>query len=909
MSGIQPGTKESTRHSNRWLLFLAVLGTALFLLFWRSAIPGHVLFANDIPLGAVKSQANSYPELFFGNWQDLSWIGGESVSSAPDISALVLLLFSPENYLKIFAPLTMLILGFSAWLFFRQLKFHPLVCLVGGLAAGLNMHFFSIACWGLGHWNLAVAMMFLALAALTTDTIKFAWAKAALAGMAVGVGLMEGFDVGAILSIYVGIFVLFVVWTQEGGVAGKIGKATWMGALVVIFSAFMAAHTISALVGTQITGISGTKQDTTTKQERWNPATQWSVPKLETLRVIIPGLFGYHMEGYIDSPDKSSAYWGRIGQDAAVIELQKAATSSDPKIREQAEKTLQNFQGYWRHSANGDYAGVLVAILALFGLANSFRGNNTPFSSNERKAVWFWGAAALISLLAAFGRYGFLYQFLYELPYFSTIRNPMKFMHPFHVAWLILAAYGLEALTRRYLNVATRTKLSDFEKKWTVASLATIGAAVVALFIFVSSKTEFEHHLQANAINASLAPQIAKFAAGEIAWFILFLILSAGVVIGILKGAFSGGRAKWAWIFMGVILFFDLGRSNQPWIKYFDYKEKYAMNPVVDFLRKNPYDQRVTAKLMPNGSYDLPADNNFSGLCYFWLQNDFPYHNIQSLDIIQMPRMPELDRNMLSTFRRKSSSDFFPCGRLWTLTNTRYILAAAQFLPLLNEQVDPVGHGFILRALFNIVPKPGLTHVEDAGDLTAELNNDKGPFAVIEFTNALPRAKLYSNWQTPTNDEAALAQLASTNFNPFQTVLVAKDTPVPDASKTAGNDAGTVTISQYLPKHLTLQAHANTPSILLLNDKFAPGWIVSVDGKAAPLLRCNYIMRGVFLEKGEHTIEFRFQPPLTTLYVSLGAWGAGLLIAGFLISSNAKSKKKPVEPPPQPATEKTAKTA
>jgi len=66
--------------------------------------------------------------------------------------------------------------------------------------------------------------------------------------------------------------------------------------------------------------------------------------------------------------------------------------------------------------------------------------------------------------------------------------------------------------------------------------------------------------------------------------------------------------------------------------------------------------------------------------------------------------------------------------------------------------------------------------------------------------------------------------------------------------------------------------------VLLLNDKYDPNWQVLVDGKAAPLLRCNYIMRGVYLEPGEHAIEFHFKPSVNALYVSLSAIGLGLVL-------------------------------
>ncbi len=55
-----------------------------------------------------------------------------------------------------------------------------------------------------------------------------------------------------------------------------------------------------------------------------------------------------------------------------------------------------------------------------------------------------------------------------------------------------------------------------------------------------------------------------------------------------------------------------------------------------------------------------------------------------------------------------------------------------------------------------------------------------------------------------------------------------------------------------------------------------------MDGQPAPLLRCNYIMRGVQVAPGEHLVEFRFSPSLTGLYVSVVAEVVALMLLGFL---------------------------
>ena len=129
-------------------------------------------------------------------------------------------------------------------------------------------------------------MIFLALAALCAKSIRQIWAKGILAGLAVGMNLMEGFDVGAILCVYVGLFIVWQIFTEETPGIRKVLTALGTEVVVIFFSAFIAAHSISSLVNTQVVGVAGSSQDEQTKEERWDPATQWSLPKIETLRVI-----------------------------------------------------------------------------------------------------------------------------------------------------------------------------------------------------------------------------------------------------------------------------------------------------------------------------------------------------------------------------------------------------------------------------------------------------------------------------------------------------------------------------------------------------------------------------------------------------------------------------------------------
>ncbi len=929
------------------------------------------MWCNDTSLGEFKVASARLPDDYAGHWMSESWIGVKTPAASPDLATILATFISPEMYLKIFTPLTMLLLGLSAWVLFRQLKFSPMASVAGGLAAGLNMHCFSNACWGTGTWNIAMAMTFLAVAVLVSDSIRHHWMKAALAGLAVGMGVMEGFDTGAILSVFTAVFVMFFCWITEAGVARRVWRGLSVAVLVAGFAVWIAASTLSTLVGTSIKGVAGMGQTAEEKQNRWTEATMWSLPKLETLRVIIPGLFGYRLENYDTTPDHAGVYWGSVAEDPTLTALKSSDAGTRAKMAAQLHllpeeasilqggdaqareavvdsvvqrlAATQRVSLQRRHTGSGEFAGVLVSLLALFAVTSTFRRDQPPYSKNERRMVWFWSLAALFSLVAAWGRYSFLYALLYKIPWFSTIRNPMKFMTPFHLALIILAGFGLEALWRRHLQSAApaesgapeaaETKpFTTFERWWLGGLVLTAIAAGLAYWNYGAGNTGSSRHVLESltryighqGFGEEWGARIATFAVRELGWFVIFLAASAGAVALILTGVLRGRRAVWAGVLVCGVMICELSRADQPWVRYFNYREKYSdsednsVNDIVKILRQEPWEHRVAAKLVPNGGGYPLCDASFPGMgqvCHWWLENDFPYNDIQTVDLDQMARPPMLETNVFAVFAPRyppASSgisgqlDLSPPVRLWKLCNTRYLIAPADMAEFLNENGDPVQRGFQIRARFDLVPKPWVTNMEDMGDVTVKITNG-GRCALIEITNALPRAKLYSNWEIPADDTAALQLLNSAQFDPMKTVLVSSNTPVAPAAASDA-DPGTVRIVDYKPREVHLRASAKTGAVLLLNDRTDPDWHAWVDGKPVEPLRCNYMMRGVYLTAGEHSVDFRFQPSKGFLYVSLAGLGFGILLGAWLVRGHLK-RPRPVAtiPAPEPKVPPGAK--
>lgn len=834
-----PPAKQTA--ASRWLpILLVALLIPLAFLFSGSFKADQAHFANDGPLGAQASRLYKLPSAFFGIWSDLYWVGANGGNYTANFTGLLLWLLGPISFNKFVVPSALLLLGVSAGVFFRQLRFPMLPCVLGGIAAALNSNFLSNACWGLPSRALSLAAMFLALAAAQSSLNGSAlsrWLKTILAGLAIGLSVSEGGDNGAIFSLFFAAYVGFIHWhhrKSEAGPGKRLFTAGGKLAVMVTCALLIASQIVDIFFGFSGSGIAGLGQQGMTKEQKWSWATQWSLPKMETLRVIVPGLYGYRL----DTPNGGN-YWGKVGQDPSY------------------ETTKQGFP---RHSGAGEYAGVLVVLIAIWALTFSFAPAGPIFSDKEKRMIWFWGVAALISTLLSWGRHAPFYQFIYALPYFSTIRNPMKFMHPCHMALMILFAYGLKGMARQYFETAAANLKSQFpslpvfEKRWLIGSGALLAVSMLGFLMIATSGRNLSNHIATEGFEPQQAAEMAKFVAGEVGWSVFFLIASAVTILLIIKRSFTGSRAVYAGVILGFLLIWDLGRASKPWIQYYDYKEKYANNGVFDVLSSKANEHRVA---MP----PLQGDRNFSVFQQVysveWLQHQFPYYNIQSLDQPQEPRMPA-DKQ---AYREALGANLV---RLWELTNTRFICGmAGQFVDALNQQLDPEQKRFRLHTRFSFFQN------QSSGTIGARVE-ENGPFALIEFTGALPRAKLYTQWEVDTNTTTTLSKLASPSFNPHQTVLVSD--PLPASVQPSSNSvSGTVEFTSYSPKRVELKANATAQSILLLNDKFENGWSVTVDGQPAPMLRCNFLMRGVHLPPGKHDVVFTYKPQSTIFFVSLGA--------------------------------------
>ena len=157
-------------------------------------------------------------------------------------------------------------------------------------------------------------------------------------------------------------------------------------ALYVVFSILISWQTVSGTFSTQVQGV--TQGTSESPEQRYNWATQWSLPPAELWNTVSGSYFGTSM----NSPTKP--YWGRNGRDP------------------QWEETHQGMRNF---VLTGWHIGVIPCTLAIVLMIMAFRRRSTmPPSSgsgtHSRTFLWLITGGILGSMMLMWGRFFFVYK-------------------------------------------------------------------------------------------------------------------------------------------------------------------------------------------------------------------------------------------------------------------------------------------------------------------------------------------------------------------------------------------------------------------------------------------------------------------------------------------------------------------
>jgi len=93
--------------------------------------------------------------------------------------------------------------------------------------------------------------------------------------------------------------------------------------------------------------------------------------------------------------------------------------------------------------------------------------------------------------------------------------------------------------------------------------------------------------------------------------------------------------------------------------------------------------------------------------------------------------------------------------------------------------------------------------------------------------------------------------------------------------------AAALSIEEVRPERVRVRAQSRGDVLLVLNERWDPGWRVEVDGRRSPLVIVDTILMGAALPAGEHTVEFYYRP--RGLVVGRAVSLLALMAAAFLL--------------------------
>ncbi|SHG26504.1 membrane protein YfhO [Flavobacterium micromati] len=98
--------------------------------------------------------------------------------------------------------------------------------------------------------------------------------------------------------------------------------------------------------------------------------------------------------------------------------------------------------------------------------------------------------------------------------------------------------------------------------------------------------------------------------------------------------------------------------------------------------------------------------------------------------------------------------------------------------------------------------------------------------------------------------------------------------------------AAQITLDSYKPNHLIYSSNNADAGLAVFSEMYyGKGWNAYIDGKSVDHIRVNYVLRGLEIPAGKHTIEFKFEPQViktgSTFTIVSGVGILLLLIAGI----------------------------
>jgi hypothetical protein len=496
-----------------------------------------------------------------------------------------------------------------------------------------------------------------------------------------------------------------------------------------------------------------------------------------------------------------------------------------PEVGQQLQSFLQFYWGGIGFTAGPPYVGVIICFFAFIG-----------FGSNKNPNRWWIGTVIVLSIMLAAGSYfeSFNLFILKYLPLYNKFRAPSMIIIVPTLLIGVLALYGINAVLK-----ATNFKSFLQEHKIGWISLGFVFLALLGLYFTSDFKSESEKQLMSQIMQIQDPNQRAAFEAP-----------ARDLVNAIAddrKGFIESDLTR-TFIFIGIaflFIFLYIKRTIQETV----FIIAIGILSLVDLFQIN------VQYLKPSQYVDASENENVFALTALdnALLNDKTNYRI--IDI-RRGVQTAFNEGAIMAYHHKLVGGYNPaklsiyqdlienqwynfpnCLPTLNMMNTKYIISgnmASDTIP----NPDALGNAWFVKGI----------------------EFKKGPRAVMDHL---------------------------TYFNPKDTAVMDEQDKIEALNGLQVDSNATIQLVNNKNDEVNYTAKTNAKQLAVFSEiYYKDGWKAYVDEKETPIVKVNYVLRGLVIPVGDHKIRFEFKPNSISSTQKL-AGGASILLWLGLIASVA----------------------
>ena len=474
--------------------------------------------------------------------------------------------------------------------------------------------------------------------------------------------------------------------------------------------------------------------------------------------------------------------------------------------------------------------------------------------------VWGLGLGVLGTVLFALGKYAawLNWPMFQYFPFFDAFRGPEMWLSVTALALAILAGIGLDHALRREERRGRRAQSADPRQRPLLIAFGAVFGIVALVWLAPNTFFDFEKPNEQQRIRQALLrqnpnvspqnPRVQKAVQQQMQKLktqrrdalttdtqrtLLFLVLAAGVLVLYRRETLPAWGAGLAVVaIVGIDLWGVDSRYMGP--------DRYSSQDVEQSIPTYQFDQFIKKRQEEAGGLgQFRVLSLVEGDPTSKARPSYHYENVGGYHGAKLQRYQDYLDHILQV-----TGSGPPNENALDLMNTRYIVARQQ-LP---------------------------------GTEVAYRSQESGVL-VLENQDALPRGFLVGQTEVVDAPKQTWSRLRSSTFNPRQTALLPDplDQPVTPIDS---NSTAEVTMEHYEPEEIRWTVETDAPRLFVASEVYYPaGWNAYLNGEQVPIHRTNYLLRGVHVPEGEHTLEMRFEPAADR-YGTWIAWVSTIFVYG-----------------------------